>query len=248
MLTVSNLKKRFGALIATDDVSLEVKRGEIHALIGPNGAGKSTLANQITGVLQSDAGAINLAGHDLAGKGVSARARLGLARSFQIVSIFKELTIIENVMLAVQSQMGRSHRFWAKPDEEVHETGRKLLARVHLNSDINRRASDISHGEQRQLELAMTLAGDAKLLVLDEPLAGMGQNESRQVVELLKEMRPHYAILLIEHDMDAVFALADRISVLVYGRVVASGDAKAIKSNLIVREAYLGEELEKGLC
>jgi branched-chain amino acid transport system ATP-binding protein len=244
VLSLKNVCKRFGGLVVTDDVSLDVVVGQIHALIGPNGAGKSTLANQIAGDLSPDSGAISVFGTNVVGLGMAARARCGLARSYQIVSIFGSMTVLENVMLAVQARLRRTRRFWSTVDRdnEIKAKASELLSRVGLDPNERRLASALSHGEQRQLEIALTLAGDAKLLILDEPLAGMGPIESKTIIGLLNGLRANYGILLIEHDMDAVFALADRISVLVYGRIVVSGTVDEIRTNALVREAYLGEE------
>jgi len=244
LLSTEGLVKRFGGLLATDTVSLEVRPGEIHALIGPNGAGKTTLIGQLTGTLAPDSGTIRFAGRDVTRLPTHARVRLGLARSFQITSVLREFTALDNVALAVQAHQGHSFRFLAdaRSDERLRGPARQGLEAVGLGSRADALASALSHGEQRQLEIAMSLAGDPKLLLLDEPMAGMGIEESQRMVELLRGLRGRRAMLLIEHDMDAVFALADRITVLVYGRAIASGTPDEIRAHPEVRQAYLGDE------
>jgi branched-chain amino acid transport system ATP-binding protein len=244
LLSTEGLVKRFGGLLATDTVSLEVRPGEIHALIGPNGAGKTTLIGQLTGTLAPDSGTIRFAGRDVTRLPTHARVRLGLARSFQITSVLREFTALDNVALAVQAHQGHSFRFLAdaRSDERLRGPARQGLEAVGLGCRADALASALSHGEQRQLEIAMSLAGDPKLLLLDEPMAGMGIEESQRMVELLRGLRGRRAMLLIEHDMDAVFALADRITVLVYGRAIASGTPDEIRAHPEVRQAYLGDE------
>ena len=244
LLRTDRLIKRFGGLLATDSVSLEVRPGEIHALIGPNGAGKTTLVAQLTGLLAPDSGTIEFAGHDITRLATPARARLGLARSFQITSVLREFSVLDNVALAVQAHAGHSFRFLAdvRADRAMRDPARRLLDDVGLADRAALRAAALSHGEQRQLEIAMALAGDPKLLLLDEPMAGMGVEESQRMVGFLRTLRGRRALLLIEHDMDAVFALADRITVLVYGRAIASGTPDEIRANAEVRQAYLGDQ------
>ena len=236
--------KRFGGLLATDNVSIEVRPGEIHALIGPNGAGKTTLIGQLTGTLAPDSGTIRFAGRDVTRLPTDARVRLGLGRSFQITSVLREFTALDNVALAVQAHQGHSFRFLAdaRNDERLRRPARQGLEAVGLGARADALASALSHGEQRQLEIAMALAGDPTLLLLDEPMAGMGVEESQRMVELLRGLKGKRGMLLIEHDMDAVFALADRITVLVYGRVLASGTPDEIRAHPEVRQAYLGDE------
>jgi len=243
LLQVAGLVKRFGGIAAADEISLEIPEGELHAVIGPNGAGKTTLIAQLTGEIRPDAGAIRFAGRDLAALPVHGRSALGLARSFQITSVFPDFSALDNVALAVQAHAGHSFRFWrdARRDAALRDPARAALARVGLSERAGIFAANLSHGEQRQLEIAMALATRPRMLLLDEPMAGMGLRESARMVNLLRELKRELTILLIEHDMEAVFALADRITVLVYGRVIASGEPAAIRANAQVREAYLGE-------
>jgi branched-chain amino acid transport system ATP-binding protein len=244
LLATNRLIKRFGGLLATDSVSIDVRPGEIHALIGPNGAGKTTLVGQLTGNLKPDSGTIRFAGRDITHVPMHGRARLGLARSFQITAVLREFTALDNVALAVQAHDGHSFRFLAdaRRDERLRGPARQRLAEVGLADRGDMSAAALSHGEQRQLEIAMALAGDPSLLLLDEPMAGMGAEESRRLVDFLRELKGKRAMLLIEHDMDAVFQLADRLTVLVYGRVLATGTPDEIRANAEVRHAYLGEE------
>ena len=245
LLRTDRLVKRFGGLVATDAVSIDVRPGEIHALIGPNGAGKTTLVSQLTGNLTPDAGTIHFAGRDVTRLPTHARVRLGLARSFQITSVLREFTALENVALAVQAHAGHSFRLLAdvRRDETLRAPARQGLEAVGLGGRADALAAALSHGEQRQLEIAMALAGDPKLLLLDEPTAGMGVEESQRMIGFLRALKGKRALLLIEHDMDAVFQLADRITVLVYGRAIASGTPAEIRANAEVRQAYLGEEV-----
>jgi branched-chain amino acid transport system ATP-binding protein len=244
LLAVQGLRKRFGGLVATDGVDLEVADGETLAVIGPNGAGKTTLIAQLAGELQPDAGSIRFAGADVTALPADARSRLGLARSFQVTSIFRDFSTLDNVALAVQAHAGHSFRFWrpARDERALREPARAVLERVGLGHRADVPAGRLAHGEQRQLEIAMALATHPRMLLLDEPVAGMGVEESARMVELLRGLRGRHTFLLVEHDMDAVFALADRISVMVYGRVIASGPPAEIRANAEVRRAYLGEE------
>jgi len=243
LLEVENLAKRFGGIIATDDLALTIAAGELHAVIGPNGAGKTTLIAQLSGQLASDSGRIRFAGNDISALPMHRRSRLGLARSFQITSLFLDLSVLDNVALAVQAQVGHSFRFWrdARREPELRQPARVALERVGLAGRADLPASALSHGEHRQLELAMALAGKPRMLLLDEPMAGLGPEESARMVEMLRALKRELTILLVEHDMEAVFALADRITVLVYGRVIASGAPEDIRANEEVRQAYLGE-------
>ena len=244
VLSVTNLSKRFGALTASDNVSFDLKPGEIHALIGPNGAGKSTLVNQITGTLRHDAGSIRFEGREIGELSVAERARLGLARTFQVSSLAPDFTALENVALAVQAASGKVYRFFRSVRGDASLTGpaHEQLERVGLAARAGTRTADLSHGEKRQLEIAVALAMKPKTFLLDEPMAGMGPEGSKQLTGFLDGLRAEAPILLIEHDMDAVFALADRISVLVYGSLIATGSVDEIRTNEEVRRAYLGEE------
>ncbi len=248
LLKIDGLAKRFGGVTASDRINLIVPAGELHAVIGPNGAGKTTLIGQLTGEIAPDAGRIRFAGEDITALPTYQRSRRGLARSFQITSLFNDFTALDNVALAVQAHAGHSFHFWqdARMDTALREPARTMLARVGLAGRDDVIVSSMSHGEHRQLELAMALATRPRMLLLDEPMAGMGPEESVRMIALLRELKRDLTILLIEHDMDAVFALADRISVLVYGRIIASGAPAAIRANEEVRRAYLGEQDSQG--
>lgn len=251
-LLIAGLVKRFGGLTATDNVSLELGDTELHAIIGPNGAGKSTLIGQISGEIKPDAGRIEIAGRDVTSLDVADRARLGLARSYQISQVCKDLTAFENVLMAALSQVRRTQadrsswlgQLWTPllQDKALNTKVYAALEQAGLADDANRSAAQLAHGQQRQLEIAIALALEPKILLLDEPLAGMSKSESETMVSLLQSLKGRYPILLIEHDMDAVFALADRISVLVYGAIIAVGTPETIRANPKVREAYLGDE------
>jgi len=244
MLRVENLVRRFGGIVATDRLSLDVASGELHAIIGPNGAGKTTLISQLIGQLRPSAGSIHFAGQDITHLPAWRRSQLGLARSFQITSLLPDFTASDNVALAAQARDGHSFRFWGNARKEKHlrEAARAALARVGLEHRADVVVSKLSHGEQRELELAVALATKPQLLLLDEPMAGLGATESARMVRLLAELRKEVTIVLVEHDMDAVFALADRITVLVYGRVIASDVPAAIRGNEEVKRAYLGDQ------
>jgi branched-chain amino acid transport system ATP-binding protein len=244
LLRVENLVRRFGGIIATDHVSLQIPRGELHAIIGPNGAGKTTLIAQLTGHLTPHAGSVFLGGRDITRLPAYRRCGLGLARSFQITSLLSDFTAADNVALAAQAHSGHSFRFFANARKESGLRGAALAAlqRVGLGDRANVLVSRLSHGEQRELELAVALATRPQLLLLDEPMAGLGVTESARMVKLLQELRKEVTIILVEHDMEAVFALADRISVLVYGRVIASGVPADIRQNEEVKRAYLGDQ------
>jgi branched-chain amino acid transport system ATP-binding protein len=243
MLAVESLTKRFGGLLATDRLSLQIAAGELHAIIGPNGAGKTTLINQLSGELLPDAGTIRFDGRDITREPAFRRALAGLARSYQITSVFPEFTVLENLVMGVQAHAGHSFRFWrpALRESALLEPAQRILAQVGLGHRAHVVAAAMAHGERRQLEIAMTLAARPTLLLLDEPMAGMSHHEASGVVALLKELKSRYTIVLVEHDMDAVFALADRITVLVYGRPIATGTPLEIRANREVRQAYLGE-------
>lgn len=242
LLRINGLQKSFGGVRATDDVSLDILPGEIHAIIGPNGAGKTTLVSQLSGLLTPDAGSVMFKGRDITRTPAHRRAHEGIARSFQITSVFMDLSVLDNVALAVQAHQGHSFRFWtpAREDEQLRTPALALLEQLELADRANWSAATLSHGERRQLEIAMALAGEPELMLLDEPMAGMGPDETGRMVQILKRLE-NKTMLLIEHDMDAVFALADRISVLVYGRVIATGTPDTIRADKAVREAYLGE-------
>jgi len=246
VLLIENLRKRFGGLVVTDGVTLEIGPGELHAVIGPNGAGKTTLIHQISGTLSPDDGRILLNGTDIIGMPPNDRAKLGLARSFQITSVLPRFSALENVALAVQARSGSSYRFLrpAAREAELNDQAMAALTEVSLDHRADVVAAHLSHGEKRALELAIALALEPKLLLLDEPMAGTGPEESERIVTVLKKLKGRFAMLLVEHDMDAVFALADKISVLVYGRVLASGTPHEVRNDPAVTEAYLGEELE----
>lgn len=247
-LTTQGLVKRYGALLVTDQVSLDIIPGEIHAVIGPNGAGKTTLINQISGELQSNEGTIKFGAHDITAWAVHERARAGLLRSYQITSIFEQFTVLENAVLSALGVGGRGMRFWRPmlSDPETTAAAREGLAAVGLGSRADVLAGELGYGERRQLELAMVLAARPTFLLLDEPMAGMSVQESAAVIDLLKQIKGRYTILLVEHDMDAVFALADRISVLVYGRIAFTGTPEEVRNNAEVRAVYLGEESPEG--
>jgi branched-chain amino acid transport system ATP-binding protein len=244
LLRVENLVRRFGGITATDNLSLQVAKGELHAIIGPNGAGKTTLITQLTGQLQPNSGSIHFGGRDITRLPAYRRSALGLARSFQITSLLPDFTAADNVALAAQAHDGHSFYFWgnARKEKRLRDAARAALARVGLEGRGDVVVSELSHGEQRELELAVALATKPQLLLLDEPMAGLGVSESARMVELLKELRREVTIILVEHDMEAVFALADRISVLVYGRVIACDVPAAIRVNEEVKRAYLGEQ------
>ena len=245
LLAVDSLRKSFGTLVVSDDVSLTIEPGELHALIGPNGAGKTTLIHQLSGTLTSDHGRIVFDGGDITSLSLAQRVRLGLARSFQITSILPDFTVLENVAVAAQARAGSSFRFFAPVGDEaaLNESAHGALARVGLSERSAVRAGSLAHGEKRLLELAIALATAPRLLLLDEPLAGLGQEESKAAIALLRRLKSEVTIVLVEHDMDAVFDLADRISVLVNGRVIATGTPREIRGNAHVRAAYLGDEV-----
>ena len=247
LLEIEDLSKRFGGVVASDAIALAVPQGELHAIIGPNGAGKTTLISQLAGEIAPDAGRIRFAGRDITSLPIFRRSQLGLARSFQITSLFLDFTVLDNVALAVQAHAGHSFRFWrdARSQSELRTPARAALARVGLAGRADVVVSNLSHGEHRQLEIAMALATTPRMLLLDEPMAGMGPDESARMVKTLRELKRELTILLIEHDMEAVFALADRITVLVYGRIIASSTPEAIRANAEVRQAYLGEQEQR---
>ena len=244
LLHVEGLVKHFGGIVATDEVHLEVFPGEIHAVIGPNGAGKTTLVAQLSGMLRPDRGRIRFDGTDISRMATASRSRLGLARSFQITSILQNFSVLDNVAMAVQARAGHSYRFWkpARRQPELQMPAMAALERIGLGDRRDMLAGNLSHGEQRQLEIAMVLATEPKMLLLDEPMAGMGPEDSARMTGFFQGLKGEYTMLLVEHDMDAVFALADRVTVLVYGQVIASGPPDQIKQDQNVRRAYLGED------
>ena len=250
MLSLRNLSKRFGGVVAVDRVSLEVAAGEVHALIGPNGAGKTTLVSQISGSLPSDEGQIDFQGLDVTRAKPHERVRLGLARSHQITSIFRRFSVLDNLALAVQARSGSSFSFWrpVAAEAELFEEAAGISRDIGLAGRLQVRAGDLAHGEQRALEVGLALATRPKLVLLDEPMAGMGPEESQRMIALVGRIRAGVTVLLVEHDMDAVFRLADRITVLVNGRVIATGKPEAIRADPQVRRAYLGDELGDGLA
>jgi branched-chain amino acid transport system ATP-binding protein len=244
VLQTEHLRKTYGALTVTDDVSLDLHFGELHAIIGPNGAGKTTFIHQLAGSLPPDAGQILFNRQDITSMPMAERVQLGLARTFQITSVLSGFTVLENAALAVQARAGSSFRFFksAAHERSLNDKAMAALETVGLADRAERRASELSHGEKRQLELAIALATEPKVLLLDEPLAGTGHDESAALTSLIEKLKRTFSIILIEHDMDAVFALADRISVLVYGRIIASGNPEEVRANPDVRRAYLGDE------
>ncbi len=246
VLRLDGLRKSFGGLVVADDVTLEVRQAELHAVIGPNGAGKTTLINLVSGLIAPEAGTIAFAGRDVTALAAPARAALGLARSFQITSVLPGFSVMENVALAVQARCGSSFRFFRSAAGEAALNGPALeaLAEVGLAARAHTKAGHLSHGEKRTLELAIALAMEPKLLLLDEPMAGTGREETDRLIALLSRLKGRFPIVLIEHDMTAVFALADRISVMIYGRVVASGTPQAVRADPQVQAAYLGDEME----
>jgi len=244
LLSVESLNKRFGAVQASRDLCLEVARGELHALIGPNGAGKTTVLNQLSGELPPDSGRIRFDGRTITRMAVHRRARLGLARSYQITPVSDHLTVRQNLALAIQAHNGHSFRFWRKAGDDplIRKAVGPAMHRVGLEERAEVPAASLSHGERRQLEVGMALTGQPKLLLLDEPYAGMGPGGAVELTKLIRRLKRDVAILLVEHDMGAVFTLADRITVLVYGQAIACGTPQTIRENPEVRQAYLGDE------
>ncbi len=244
LLSIRGLVKRYGSLLVTDHVDLDITLGEIHAVIGPNGAGKTTLINQLVGEVRSDQGTVRLLGHDVTNWTVARRAHAGIGRSYQINSVIPTFTVLENVLLAVQAAEGHNWHFW-QPVTRIPtlvNQADEVMQLLGLQAERNRPAGVLSYGQQRQIELAMAIAMQPKVLLLDEPMAGLGPSESEAMTEILMGLRPHYGILLIEHDMQAVFALAQRVSVLVAGKVVFCGPPQDVRESALVREAYLGDE------
>ena len=246
MLSLRNLSKRFGGVVAVDGVTLDVAAGEVHALIGPNGAGKTTLVHQISGSLAADSGRIVFLEKDITALPAHLRVGAGLARSYQITSIFKRFSVLDNLALAVQARSGSSFSFW-KPlasETALFDEARAIAAQVGLSDKVSLEAAKLAHGEQRALEVGLALATRPKLVLLDEPMAGMGPEDAQRTIELISRIRTQVTVLLIEHDMDAVFRLADRISVMVNGRLIATDAPEKIRMNAEVRKAYLGDEMQ----
>lgn len=243
LLKVQGLNKAYGGVKATDDLHLSLDQGELHAVIGPNGAGKTTLISQLCGNVMPDSGTVHFAGRDITTLGEHQRPHLGMSRTYQITSLIRTMSVLDNLQLAVQVRAGHSFKFWtnARTGRSQREKASIFAAQVGLEEKLNSRVDNLAHGEQRRLEVAMALAGDAQLLLLDEPLAGLGAQEAQQMISLLKSLKGQQTMLLIEHDMDAVFSLADRISVLVYGHIIATGRPEEIRANADVQQAYLGE-------
>ena len=246
ILNISNLSKTFGGVVATDHLNLEIKQGELHAIIGPNGAGKTTLIAQLSGETLPDSGEIIFREENITALPPFKRSRLGIARSFQITSLMLEMDVIDNITLATLAQDNHSYKFWkpARDDIDLQKSALNALKEIGLEKRAFEKVGNLSHGEHRQLEIAMALATQPHLLLLDEPMAGMSTEEGRKILKILQKLKRRKTILLIEHDMDVVFALADRITVLVYGRVIASGSPQSIKKDEKVREAYLGSDGE----
>lgn len=244
MLSLKGLSKRFGGVVAVDRVTLEVRAGEVHGLIGPNGAGKTTLIHQVSGSLPADTGEILFEDRDITRLAAHQRVRGGLARSYQVTSLFRRFSVLDNLALAVQARSGSSFSFWrpVAAERALFDEARDIAARINLTR-VDVPAASLSHGEQRALEVGLALATRPKLLLLDEPMAGMGPEESKRMIDLVRRVRETVTLLLVEHDMDAVFRLADRISVMVNGRLIATGAPEAIRRNDEVRKAYLGDEL-----
>jgi branched-chain amino acid transport system ATP-binding protein len=246
LLDVCGLSKRFGGLVANDDVNLQVDAGQVHALIGPNGAGKTTLVSQLTGQLRSDAGRVLFDGHDITALSTHQRALRGLVRSFQITRLFRSFSVLDNMALALQAVSGSSLRAWRPVSREaaLFDHARSVLTEVGLDTKAHHAIDQLSHGERRALEVGMALASRPRLVLLDEPMAGMGQEESARIEQLIGTLRQRSTVVLIEHDVDAVFRLADRVSVLVGGRVIASGAPDAVRRDPKVIAAYLGDGAE----
>lgn len=244
LLELRNLFKHFGGLTVTNNCDFEVQSGEIHALIGPNGAGKTTLINQISGALAPDGGNIYFDGRDITGLPMYQRVHLGLARTYQITNIFLKNTVLDNLALSVQAQSGTSFRFWkaVRDEQNLFIQAEVIAEQVGLENRLHSIAGELSHGEQRQLEVGLALASNARLLLLDEPMAGMGSEEAQHMIDLIRTVNQDVTILLIEHDMNAIFQLADRISVLLYGNIIATGTPEDIRANPEVQKAYLGDD------
>jgi branched-chain amino acid transport system ATP-binding protein len=245
VLQLRKVCKRFGGVVAVDGVDLDVAAGEVHALIGPNGAGKTTLVGQISGSVAIDAGEIFFLKRNITRSAQHERVRAGLARSYQITSIFRRFSVLDNLALAVQARSGSSFSFWRplRAERELFDEARAIAAQVGLSRKLDFSGSSLAHGEQRALEVGLALATRPRLVLLDEPMAGMGPEDAGRTIELIGRIRERATVLLVEHDMDAVFRLADRISVMVNGRLIATGAPEKIRMNDEVRKAYLGDEV-----
>lgn len=248
LLSIRGLCKAYGALKVTDGIDLDLTGGEVHAIIGPNGAGKTTFVAQLAGQIRQDSGAIHYDGRNVSHTDMAGRVRLGMARSFQITSILPGFSVLDNVAMAVQARSGSSFRFFraAAKERALNDAALEYLDQVGLAGRAGEVARNLSHGEHRQMEIAMALATRPKVLLLDEPFAGTGQQEAKMLLRLLQGLRGNLTMLLIEHDMNAVFALADRVSVMVYGRLIATGTPTEVRANPEVRAAYLGDEAPQG--
>ena len=243
LLSIKGLNKSYGGVKASDDVNLSILEGELHAIIGPNGAGKTTLISQLCGNVMPDSGTVHFAGRDITTMDEYKRPHLGMSRTYQITSLIRTMSVLDNLQLAIQAQAGHSFRFWSdvRRRQSERESAGLYARQVGLEDQIQSRVDNLAHGEQRRLEVAMALASNSRLLLLDEPLAGLGGQEAAEMIGLLQSLKGHKTMLLIEHDMDAVFSLADRISVLVYGHIIATGQPDGIRQNAEVQQAYLGE-------
>ncbi|MDA0320246.1 MAG: ABC transporter ATP-binding protein [Proteobacteria bacterium] len=243
LLSIKGLNKSYGGVKATDDLNLSIREGELHAIIGPNGAGKTTLISQLSGNVTPDSGTVHFAGRDITRMSEHKRPHLGMSRTYQITSLIRSMSVLDNLQLAIQAQAGHSFRFWSdvRKRQTVRDRAGSFAKEVGLEDQLHARVDNLAHGEQRRLEVAMALTSNSRLLLLDEPLAGLGGQEAAEMIDLLQSLKGQKTMLLIEHDMDAVFTLADRISVLVYGHIIATDQPEQIRLNVEVQQAYLGE-------
>jgi branched-chain amino acid transport system ATP-binding protein len=245
ILNIKNLSKSYGAFKVTDEIAIDLNFNEIHALIGPNGAGKSTLIKQIVGSVKHDIGSIILDQEDITDLTDIERAKIGISRTFQVSSIIPKFTALENIILSLLNKSNNTFQLFKslKENRELHSKAKKILRDIDLDSKSDEIASELSHGDRRKLEVGLALAMEPKVFLFDEPMAGLDESGTKMMIDLFKKIKVNSPILLIEHDMDAVFALADRVSVIVYGKIVATGTVKEIKSNNLVRDVYLGYEI-----
>ncbi len=243
LLSIKGLNKSYGGVKATDDLNLSIREGELHAIIGPNGAGKTTLISQLSGNVMPDSGTVLFAGRDITRMSEHQRPHLGMSRTYQITSLIRSMSVLDNLQLAIQAQAGHSFRLWSdvRKRQTVRDRAGSFAKEVGLEDQLHARVDNLAHGEQRRLEVAMALTSNSRLLLLDEPLAGLGGQEAAEMIDLLQSLKGQKTMLLIEHDMDAVFTLADRISVLVYGHIIATDQPEQIRLNVEVQQAYLGE-------